>query len=498
MTISFFWKGKLSNTRFVYLLHSPYLAGKYQKKTQKIIEKTSEILPQAFVERIKKQFSVDYEAFVESIDQPAAVSLRINPRKFSLQIAPEKVPWCETGIFLNERPSFTLDPIFHSGAYYVQEASSMFVEQAFRQMEHASNRIVLDLCAAPGGKSTHLLSLLDSSDLLVANEVIRSRVSVLDENIRKWGHQNVVVCSNDPADFSNLDGLFDVILVDAPCSGEGLFRRDASAIQQWSVDNTNLCATRQRRILADVWPSLKNGGCLIYSTCTFNPAENEENLKWLAENNEVESIRIPIQKNWGVQEMEIDGLFGYQFLPHRVKGEGFFLTLIRKKDGSDSYSIPKKIKSRLEKMPKQFAEIRNWLTTNDSEFFAKSEFLIAFPEDKIQVLNALSEQLRVISFGVPVAQFKKTDLLPEHTFALSVERNPAIFESVELNLRDALLFQKKDEIRIESSTKGWMLVQYQGVPLGFVKNLGNRANNYFPKEWRIRMNLPELPEPWYR
>ena len=374
----------------------------------------------------------------------------------------------------------------------------MFLEQAFKQTENSGKRIVLDLCAAPGGKSTHLLSLLNSNDLLVTNEVIRSRVSVLNENIRKWGHQNVVVCSNDPADLGSLEGLFDLILVDAPCSGEGLFRRDASAIQYWSVDTTNLCATRQRRILADIWPSLKAGGYLIYSTCTFNPAENEENLNWLAENNDFESIRIPLQENWGVQEMEINGLFGYRFLPHRVKGEGFFLTLIRKKDGSDSYSIPKKIKSRLEKIPKQFDEIRNWLNTNDSEFFAKSEFLIAFPEDKIPVLNALSEQLRVISFGLPVAQFKKNDLLPEHTFALSVDRNPAIFESIELDLRDALLFQKKEEIRINSNTKGWMLVQYKGVPLGFVKNLGNRANNYFPKEWRIRMNLPELPEPWYQ
>ncbi|MDP3914860.1 MAG: rRNA methyltransferase [Bacteroidota bacterium] len=456
------------------------------------------MLPAAFLDRIKIQFPTDFERFVQSLDQVPSISLRTNPRKFRSPIAAEKIPWCETGIFLKERPSYTLDPIFHSGAYYVQEASSMFIEQAFCQIEHAENRIVLDLCAAPGGKSTHLLSLLDSSDLLVANEVIRSRVSVLNENIRKWGHQNVVVCSNDPADFSNLEGLFDVILVDAPCSGEGLFRRDASAIQQWSVDTTNLCATRQRRILADIWPSLKAGGYLIYSTCTFNPAENEENLKWLAENNDFESIRIPLQENWGVQEMEINGLFGYRFLPHKVKGEGFFLTLIRKKDGNNSFSIPKKTKTRLEKMPKQFAEIRNWLNTPDSEFFAKSEFLIAFPEDKIPVLNALSEQLRVISFGLPVAQFKKNDLLPEHTFALSVDRNHAIFETIELNLRDALLFQKKEEIRIDSMVKGWMLVQYQGVPLGFIKNLGNRANNYFPKEWRIRMALPEIPEPWYK
>jgi NOL1/NOP2/fmu family ribosome biogenesis protein len=343
-----------------------------------------------------------------------------------------------------------------------------------------------------------LLSLLGNSDLLVANEVIRSRVSVLDENIRKWGHQNVVVCSNDPADFSDLEGLFDLILVDAPCSGEGLFRRDATAINHWSVDNTNMCSTRQRRILSDIWPSLKTGGYLIYSTCTFNPAENEENLKWLAENNEVESIRIPLQESWGTEEIESEGLFGYRFLPHQVKGEGFFLTLIRKKDGTDSYSIPKKIKSRFEKMPKQYAEIRNWLNTPDSEFFVKNEFLIAFPENKIPVLSALSEQLRIISFGIPMAQFKNNDLLPEHTFALSVDRNPSIFETIELDLRDALLYQKKEEIRISSTVKGWMLVQYQGVPLGFVKNLGNRANNYFPKEWRIRMALPELQEPWYK
>ena len=481
---------------FIYRIHF-ILSANITRKLKKTIEKTSEILPTAFINRIKTQFPTDFGQFIQSLDQTPAISLRTNPQKFNLPISQERIPWCETGIFLKERPSFTLDPIFHSGAYYVQEASSMFVEQAFRQVEQSKDRIVLDLCAAPGGKSTHLLSLMDSSDLLVANEVIRSRVSVLDENIRKWGHQNVVVCSNDPADFGNLEGLFDVILVDAPCSGEGLFRRDASAIQQWSVDNTNLCATRQRRILADIWPALKNDGYLIYSTCTFNSAENEKNLKWLAENNEVESIRIPIQENWGVEEVETNGLFGYRFLPHKVKGEGFFLTLIRKKEGNYSYPISKKIKSRLEKMPKQFAEIKNWLSTSDSEFFAKKEFLIAFPEDKIPVLNALSEQLRVISFGLPVAQFKKNDLLPEHTFALSIDRNPDIFKSVELDLRDALLFQKKDEIRISSTTKGWLLVTFQNVPLGFVKNLGNRANNYFPKEWRIRMALPELQKPWY-
>ncbi len=473
------------------------LLANIKRKLNKTIKKTSEILPAEFLKRIKTQIPSDFDQFIHSIDQDAVISLRINPRKFHLPVSEERVPWSENGIFLKDRPSFTLDPIFHSGAYYVQEASSMFIEQALKQTGHTKNRIVLDLCAAPGGKSTHLLSLLEPDDLLVSNEVIRSRVSVLEENLRKWGHQNLVVSSNDPADFSSLEGLFDLILVDAPCSGEGLFRRDSSAIQQWSVENTNLCATRQRRILADIWPSLKNDGYLIYSTCTFNPAENEENLKWLAENNLVESIRIPIQKDWGIEEFEVNGLFGYRFLPHKVKGEGFFLTLIRKKEGAYTFSIPKKAKSRFERMPKQFAEIRNWLNASNSEFFVKAEFLIAFPENKVQLVNALSEQLRIISFGLPMAQFKKSDLLPEHTFSLSVDRNPEIFESVELDLHDALLFQKKDEIRINTVVKGWLLVQYQGIPLGFVKNLGTRANNYFPKEWRIRMVLPELEKPWY-
>jgi len=294
-------------------------------------------LPQAFLNRIKHQFADQFESFVEAIDQAPAVSLRTNPAKFRVSTNAEKVPWCKNGIFLNQRPSFTLDPLFHSGAYYVQEASSMFLEQAFQQTDNSTNRIVLDLCAAPGGKSTHLLSLMDPSGLLVTNEVIRSRVSILNENIRKWGHQNVVVCNNDPADFSALEGLFDLILIDAPCSGEGLFRRDASAIEQWSVENTNMCATRQRRILADVWTSLKSGGYLIYSTCTFNPAENEENLQWLAENNELESIQIHLEESWGIEEVNCNGLFGYRFLPHHVKGEGFFHTRIRKKDSSDYY-----------------------------------------------------------------------------------------------------------------------------------------------------------------
>lgn len=447
---------------------------------------------------MKTQFPSDFEQFINSLDNQPAISLRLNPDKTVINSDSfEKVAWCTNGIFLKARPSFTLDPLFHSGVYYVQEASSMFIEQAIKQIELPENCVALDLCAAPGGKSTHLLSLLDDTALLVSNEVIRTRVSVLNENISKWGHNNVIITNNDPSHFTELEGLFDLVLVDAPCSGEGLFRRDESAISQWSADNARMCSVRQQRILSDIWPAIKTGAYLIYSTCTFNPDENEENLKWIIENNEIESIQISIKPEWGVDEIQIGKNFAYRFLPHKVKGEGFFITVLRKKDGNYQTINFRKTKSNFERIPKQFSNVRNWLTSNNTEYLIKHENIIAFPENKIQVLNYISGKLRLISFGATIAQYKKTDLLPEHYLALSIDRNPAIFESVELNLQDALLFQKKDEIRIDLSTKGWITVQYQGIPLGFIKNLGTRANNYFPKEWRIRMNLPELTQPWY-
>jgi 16S rRNA C967 or C1407 C5-methylase (RsmB/RsmF family)/NOL1/NOP2/fmu family ribosome biogenesis protein len=463
-------------------------------------ERTSNILPEAFRERIRQQFQAEADQFFEALNCPAATSIRINPHKFKKPTAGlETIPWSTHGFFLNERPIFTLDPLLHAGAYYVQEASSMFLEQAFRLTRTGEQAIVLDLCGAPGGKSTHLLSLLSDKDLLVSNEVIRSRAVILDENIRKWGHSNVVITSNDPRDFGNLASLFDVIVVDAPCSGEGLFRRDVNAMNQWSVENTNLCATRQRRILADVWPALKPGGYLIYSTCTFNPGENEENLQWLSETFDVESIRIPLAPEWPVSEYEKDGLFAYRFLPHRVKGEGFFLTIVHKAVEKAPYSFPKKFKKRLERLPKQADQLKQWVAPDLFDFFLAGELAVAFPSPHEQLLGELYDNLNLISFGLPLAQIKKNDFIPEHALALACDLNSNPFPTVELSLEQALAFLKKEEIRIARTEKGWILVCYQGQPLGFVKNLGTRANNYYPKEWRIRMNLgEEINLPWHQ
>ncbi|HEX8060200.1 MAG TPA: RsmB/NOP family class I SAM-dependent RNA methyltransferase, partial [Cyclobacteriaceae bacterium] len=287
-------------------------------------------IPEAFERRMTLRG--DFIEFKKALSEEPVSSIRINRLK-KPNLAGEHVSWCSTGIYLPERPVFTLDPNFHAGAYYVQEASSMFLEQAVKSSVDLSKPLrVLDLCAAPGGKSTHLLQLISNESLLVSNEVIRSRAMILSENIQKWGKSNVIVTNNDPKDFTELNGYFDLIVVDAPCSGEGLFRKDEDAMQEWSDENVNLCSLRQRRILADVWPALKENGVLIYCTCTYNEAENENNLKWLSEQKDIELIDLPHFP--GVEKTT-----GYRFMPHKVKGEGFFIAAVRKKSQERSIRL---------------------------------------------------------------------------------------------------------------------------------------------------------------
>ena len=294
--------------------------------------KNQSSLPKEFEVVLREKLDDSFTQFEKSLQQDSPVSIRNNPHK-PFKLTGEPIAWSKYGQYLPERPVFTLDPALHAGAYYVQEASSMLLEQAITQAVDITKPIrVLDLCAAPGGKSTHLLSLLHQESLLVSNEVIRSRASILSENIQKWGHQNVIVTNNDPEDFSRLEGLFDLIVVDAPCSGEGLFRKDPEAMNEWSLANVDLCCKRQRRILADMWPALKTNGVLVYSTCTYNEQENEENLEWLQKQQNVEAIQLSLDHAWGIETVQAGKLEGYRCYPHNVKGEGFFLSVIRKKD----------------------------------------------------------------------------------------------------------------------------------------------------------------------
>lgn len=289
-------------------------------------------LPSDFVTRTRSLLGEEqFEKLYEALQHDTPVSIRLNRNKCkSVPAESTSIPWCETGYYLNARPTFTFDPLFHAGSYYVQEASSMFVEQALRQYVHTPV-VMLDLCAAPGGKSTLARSVLPEGSMLVANEVMRNRSQVLAENLIKWGDEGVIVTNNDPADFTPLEAVFDVILTDVPCSGEGMFRKDPVAVDEWSIDNVTVCWQRQRRILKDIWSCLKPGGLLIYSTCTYNREENEDNVAWISCELGAEVLPVAVQEEWNITGNLTGSDFPvYRFLPHRTVGEGLFLAVLRK------------------------------------------------------------------------------------------------------------------------------------------------------------------------
>ena len=449
------------------------------------------VLPSLFVERMIKMLGNEYDEFQLSYQKDSATTIRINRNKF--QDATNLIPvnYCGTGFFVPERPLFTVDPFIHSGVYYVQESSSMFLEQAIRQLDINSGAKVLDLCAAPGGKSTHLASLIPEDCLLVGNDVIRARGQILSENLKKWGNANVVVTNNDPRDFQRLPKFFDVIVVDAPCSGEGLFRRDESAIQEWSHGNAQLCAQRQQRILADIWPTLKDGGVLIYSTCTFNQSENEENIKWLDQFADIEPIPLVVSDTWGITVTYAGGFPCYRFYPHKVSGEGFFMAVVRKR-GENSQSQPRKLKENpLQSTKAEKERAMKLLNDERLEILRFEDSLLAFPATLVPDLLQIKNNLRIIHTGVKIGEIKQKDLLPAHELALSNILNRSIFTEIDLSLEDSITYLKRDDISPISNEKGWNLITYRNIPLGWAKNLGNRFNSAFPKGWRIRMPVTE-------
>jgi 16S rRNA C967 or C1407 C5-methylase (RsmB/RsmF family)/NOL1/NOP2/fmu family ribosome biogenesis protein len=443
--------------------------------------------PEEFEQKIRSVLADEWDAFEAAHSSPAPVSIRLNPARQTDVSYPENVPWTKHGKYLPERPVFTLDPTFHGGAYYVQEASSMFLEQAFSQ--HIDDRPlrVLDLCAAPGGKSTHLLSLINSDSILVSNEVIRTRVSVLTENIIKWGYPNVVVTNNDSADFSELTGLFDVIVVDAPCSGEGLFRKDPEAMDEWSEQNVDLCSARQRRILHEIWPALKDNGILIYSTCTYEPKENESNLQAFSREYEVEFLSIQLESGWNIQTVDEGNIIGYRCFPHRVKGEGFFISAMRKKGGNEIST-----KSRKETFTpapaKTLTELSRWFVPAPLKFIQRNETIQLLPAAHYEFISFLSQHLRINYAGTFIAQQKHNKFIPEHAAALSILLNRSQFPVIDFNIDQALQYLRKENITISiPDRKSFSLGSYRNIPLGWMNVIPGRINNLYPSEWRIKM-----------
>lgn len=456
--------------------------------------------PEKFQFRMKSILGSEYGDFENCFHEEVPVSVRINPRKWTRPWPMGSVPWCKTGTYLDKRPLFTADPWFQGGAYYVQEPSSMFLEQAFLSANLPENALVLDLCGAPGGKATHLLSLMRPGDLLVTNEVIRNRAAVLLENIQKWGYPDVIVSQNDPKDFGKLGPVFDLVVVDAPCSGEGLFRKDPAAVTEWSDGNTNLCASRQRRILAEAWKCLKPGGVLIYSTCTFNPSENEENIGWLHEQNKAVPLEIKINPDWNIRISRIDYGNGYRFYPHLLRGEGFFLSIVRKGGTPAPKTFHDKpgMRSFLQLPGKSSALLYEWIKPEHSgSFLTKDSQQFFFPTSRLNILAFLDRHLNILQAGTPVATGLVPRFHPHPALAMSVICRPEAFPEIDLDLPDALRYMKRETLHFPGKNPGWIKVSYRRVGLGWIKNLGTRTNNYFPKERRIRMELDKVPPLWH-
>lgn len=416
-------------------------------------------LPTAFEVYTKHLFGEErYNIFCKGLQQSSPVSIRLNPFKTNktTQVAdnfvPTHVAWCAEGFYLNSRPNFTFDPLFHTGAYYVQEASSMFLSHVLR---HLINKPValLDLCAAPGGKTTCARTAISDGSIVFSNEPINKRAQILAENIQKFGHSDVVVTNNYPRDYKKTKLSFDVIVADVPCSGEGMFRKDPQAISEWSEQNVANCRQLQRSIIADIWDNLKPGGLLIYSTCTFNAHENEENVAWILNEYDAQLLEVPTEKTWNITGSLINNPLGedkpfpvYRFIPGFTQGEGLFMAII-KKGGTSTNLEP------------------------------NAEKLVA----------EANKKLKIMVHGVKQDTIKGKKIIPDHSLALAINGDRSSYPNVEIDYETAIKYLRHEAIMLSAvAPKGIVTLTYRGHAIGFANNLGNRANNLYPQEWRIK------------
>lgn len=440
-------------------------------------------LPLAFIARTKQILGEDSSRLFEAIEQVPPVSIRCNNKTAEIDfegINKEEVSWCKNAYYLSSRPSFTADPRFHAGAYYVQEAGSMFLSQIVEKFLQNSE-IGIDLCAAPGGKSTLLKQFLPKDSLLISNEIVRTRANILAENLIKWGDENFIVTNNAPSAFSELYSLFDFAVVDAPCSGEGMFRKDPDSILEWSEQNVMTCAARQFDILQDIWPSIKNEGILIYSTCTYNREENEETVRRVCNELDAEILKLDTSPFPGITETEE----GYRFFPHLTKGEGFFISILRKK--SEEHS---KLKIKAPKSIKivQASTIGFKIKNPENHIFIETDtHFKCYLKKWFELHIYLESKLNCFESGVVLAEKKGKDQIPSHQLAML--KNLEIEKYVDLNYENSISYLKKENLNLYDQKTGYLLVAYKGLPLGWVKNLGSRANNLYPPQWKIKMNI---------
>lgn len=419
--------------------------------------------PMHFPKDFKLPPGVDSQAFYEAMSDSPTVSLRLNRRKCNdpsllgyENLHP--VEWCKHGYYLETRPKFTLNPLLHAGAFYVQEASSMIYETILDRLINqniiSSCPSILDMCAAPGGKTTAMLNAIDDDALVVANEIMTKRAAILKENILKWGSPNVIVTSRDPQSFQNIDSAFDLVALDAPCSGEGMMRKDSEAIKQWSNSLVESCAALQKKLLTSAMNYLRPGGILIFSTCTFNEIENEQNVKFAIEHLGFEPVKIELPAEYGISPQCSGPYPAMRFMPHLTKGEGLFVAVLRKPGDRYLSDNPERLNRKI------INALDNAAVSN---------------KKKILKRESLNKSVKL------------SDSRPDPSLPLSTNYQRGSYPEVELNLDDALKYLRHEALVLpESEPAGYIVVTYKNIPLGFVKNLGKRANNLYPSEWRIR------------
>lgn len=455
-------------------------------------------LPEDFISQIKNIIPEKSEAFFRALELPAETSVRFNERKSKDTLLRNRVPWCDNGYYLDSRAQFTFDPLFHAGAYYVQDASSMILGHVVKKLCDKPLKY-LDLCAAPGGKSTSVINALPEGSLMVSNEIIGSRAQVLRENIIKWGASGCVVTNNDSGNIGKLTGFFDIIAADVPCSGEGMFRKDEEALNQWSLNLVKQCAVRQREIIDNIWSALSPGGYFIYSTCTYNRTENEEMVGYIVSNYGAETVNLELPAEWNVRKGIDTAHDCYRFMPDFTRGEGLFLCVLKKNDidvqVGHVLKNPGKNK-KVQNSKSSFGRIKDWIVSPDKyDFIIKDNDISAILKSHADDISILSDKLKVIYAGIGLATVKGNDVIPCHALALSNSVNCAYWESVDVGYAEAIAFLRGESLTLGELPKGYILVCYEGTPLGFVKNIGNRANNMYPKEWRIRSTYAPATPP---
>ncbi len=436
------------------------------------VEEVEKKLPLAFTTYTRDLFGDElYQIFLKGLEETPPVSIRLNSFKLSEgtnkinpELSPQPIPWCKEGFWLETRPNFTFDPLLHAGVYYVQETSSMFLSHV---LQHWVKQpvMVLDLCAAPGGKTTCTRTSLPAGSFLFSNEPIGKRAQILAENVQKFGHEDVVVTNNYPRDYKKSKLSFDVIIADVPCSGEGMFRKDPQSIEEWSPQNVENCWQLQRSIIADIWDNLKPGGILIYSTCTFNAHEDEENIAWILNEYDAKLLSVPTEEAWNITGSLISNPLKdgqefpvYRFIPGKTRGEGIFMAIIRKHGGNQA--------------------LKYKTTVNSDKAVAEAH-----------------KRLRILSHGVKEGIQKGKTIIPDHTLALSLSTDKTAYPNVEVDYQTAIAYLRHEAVVLSSEApRGIVLLTYKEHPIGFAKNLGNRANNLYPQEWRIKStHIPNEP-----